>query len=95
MYGLGTGGHAHLIAPPLTPVSLPAESCPPVLLLEPLHRQLSRWEVLVTVSPEDGPVSLLPVEVEAGSSKQELLDADLALQEWQMMQVGVVFVGGG
>jgi hypothetical protein len=66
-----------------------------VLLLEPLHRQLSRWEVLVTVSPEDGPVSLLPVEVEAGSSKQELLDADLALQEWQMMQVGVVFVGGG
>lgn len=42
----------------------------------------------MTVSPEDGPVSLLPVEVEPVSIKQEILDAELALQEWRMMQVG-------
>jgi hypothetical protein len=44
--------------------------------------------VVVTVSPEDGPVALLPVEVESSSIRQDLLDADLALQEWRMMQVG-------
>ena len=43
----------------------------------------------MTVSPEDGPVALLPVEVEGCSIKQELLDAELALEEWRMMQVCV------
>lgn len=57
------------------------------VLLEPLHRQLARWEVVVVPSPEDGPVALLPAEVEQYSVLQELADADLALTEWRMMQV--------
>lgn len=41
----------------------------------------------MTVGPEDGPVALLPVEVETGDARQELREAELALQEWRMMQV--------
>jgi hypothetical protein len=59
------------------------------LLVEPLYRKLARWEVAVLSSAEDGPVALLPAELEQYSPLDELADADLALQEWQMMQVWV------
>jgi hypothetical protein len=57
------------------------------LLVEPLYRKLARWDVAVLSSAEDGPVALLPAELEQYSPLDELADADLALQEWQMMQV--------
>jgi hypothetical protein len=56
-------------------------------LVEPLHQQLTRWEVLVVNSPEDGPVALVPAELERYSTLQELTEAHLALKEWQLMQV--------
>lgn len=59
----------------------------PGLLVEPLYRKLVRWEVAVLSSAEDGPVALIPAELEQYSVLEELADADLALQEWQMMQV--------
>eukprot|EP00775_Hariotina_reticulata_P002565 gene2565-2867_t len=58
------------------------------LLVEPLHPQLTRWEILVVSSPEDGPVALVPAEVEQYSTLQELTEAHLALREWQLMQEG-------
>jgi hypothetical protein len=65
-----------------------ADAALPGLLIEPLYPKLARWEVAVLSSAEDGPVALLPAEVEQYSPLHELADADLALQEWQMMQVG-------
>lgn len=38
-------------------------------------------------SPEDGPVALVPAELEWYSTLQELTEAHLALKEWQLMQV--------
>lgn len=58
------------------------------LLIEPFYRKLVRWEAVVVSTAEDGPVSLVPAEVEHYNVLQELEDADLALKEWQMMQVG-------
>lgn len=36
---------------------------------------------------EDGPVALLPVEVEHSSVLADMQDAELALHEWEMLQV--------
>lgn len=57
------------------------------LLVEPLFRKLARWEVIVVSTAEDGPVSLVPAELEHYSVLQQLEDADLALKEWGMLQV--------
>lgn len=46
-----------------------------------------RWEVVVVGTAEDGPVALVPAELEHYNVQQQLEDADLALKEWAMMQV--------
>jgi hypothetical protein len=71
-------------------IAAAADAGVPGLLVEPLYRKLARWEVAVLSSAEDGPVALLPAELEQYSPLDELADADLALQEWQMMQVRCV-----
>ncbi|WIA08499.1 hypothetical protein OEZ85_007934 [Tetradesmus obliquus] len=80
-------GHVALVSQLLDVVD--AEPSLPGLLVEPLYPKLARWEVAVLSSAEDGPVALLPAELEQYSPLAELADADLALQEWQMMQAGM------